>query len=133
LDLAASAGNLLFEGLALLSLGVLAAVTNSDAANPTLQDALTRLLSVRSWALVWVGMEALALYWARTGRDEAAAVLLGHLEAMDIHYAYFVEQRAQAVTALQAQRDAQQHFARGAALDRDRLVAYALEQLGDAA
>jgi hypothetical protein len=131
MELAARTGNPLIEGIALLSLGVMAAMTNSDHANATLHSALTRLLASRNWALVWTTIEALALYWARTGRDEPAAVLLGHLEANDIRYANFVEQRTEAVGTLRARNDSEDHLARGASLGRDQLVTYALNQLAD--
>jgi hypothetical protein len=131
MELAVRTGNLLLEELTLLSLAMLAAMIDSDDANPSFHDALTRLLATRTWALVWVVMEALALYWARVGRDEPAAVLLGHLEANHIRYAQFVEQRRDAVAALRDRSDAEDHLARGAALERDQLVAYALDQLAD--
>ena len=131
MELAVRTGNLLFEGLTLVSLGVLAAMTDSDDTDPSLHDALTRLLATRNWVLVWIVMEALALYWARVGRDEPAAVLLGHLEANNIRYAHFVEQRRDAVAALRARSDAEDRLAHGAALERDQLVAYALDQLAD--
>jgi hypothetical protein len=81
--------------------------------------------------LLWVVIEALALYWARVGREEPAAVLLGHLEANNIRHAQFVEQRRDAVAAVRAGSDSEERFARGAALGRDQVVAYALEQLAD--
>ena len=109
----------------------MAAMTNSDDANTTLHNALTRLLAGRHWALVWPGVEALALYWARTGRDEPAVVLLGHLEANNIRNASFVEERTQAVAALRARNDAADRLEAGAALAGDQLVAYALGQLAD--
>ena len=58
-------------------------------------------------------------------------MLLGHLEANNIRYAHFVEQRRDAVAALRARGDAEDRLARGAALERDQLVAYALDQLAD--
>lgn len=58
-------------------------------------------------------------------------MLLGHLEANNIRYAILVKQRAQAVAALQTRSDAEDRLARGAALDRDQLVTYALSQLAD--
>ena len=81
---------------------------------------------------MWPVVEAAALYWARTGQAEPAAVLLGHLEANHIHYATFVDERAQALATLRARRDAEEWLAHGAALERDQLVAYALSHLADA-
>jgi hypothetical protein len=106
-------------------------MTNSDDTERALHNALTHLLAGRTWALVWVVIEGVALHWARTGRDEPSAVLLGHLEANDIRYAQFVDQRTQAVTALHARDDVEDHLARGAALGREQPVTYALNQLAD--
>jgi hypothetical protein len=107
-------------------------MTDSDDTEPSVHDALTQLLASRTWAFVWTVIEALALYWARVGREEPAAVLLGNLEANNIRHAYFVEQRRDAVAALRAGGDAEDHLAEGAALGRDQLVAYVLDQLADA-
>jgi hypothetical protein len=131
MELAVRSGNPLYEGLTLFSLGVLAAMTDSDDTDRSVHDALTQMLATRNWVLVWTVIEALALYWARARRDGPAAVLLGHLEAHNIRYAYFVEQRREAVAALGARGDAEDRLAQGAALERDQLVAYALAQLAD--
>ena len=58
-------------------------------------------------------------------------MLLGHLEANNIRYSNFVEQRTPAVAALRARSDAENPLARGAALDRDQLVVFALNQLAN--
>jgi hypothetical protein len=55
----------------------------------------------------------------------------GHLEANNIRYAQFVEQRCDAVAAFRARGDAEDRLAHGAALTRDQLVAYVLDQLAD--
>ena len=132
LELALASGNLLFEGLILFSLGWLAATTDSDDAEPALRDAITRLVAGRNWLGVWLVVEAAALYWARMGRVEPAAVLLGHLEANHIQAATFVDEHAQIITTLVARGDAQEWLTYGATLERDQLVAYALSHLADA-
>ena len=131
MELAVRTGNRLGEGLALVSLGITAAMTDSDDTESSIRDALAALLATRSWAFVWTVMEALALHWARVGREEPAAVLLGHLEANDIRSAQFVEQRRDAVADLWARGDAEGRLAHGAALAHDQLVAYVLDQLAD--
>ena len=68
MELAVRTGSLLAEELALVSLAVLAAMTDSDETSPSFHEALTRLLATRTWVLIWVVMEALALYWSRVGQ-----------------------------------------------------------------
>ena len=107
-------------------------MTDSDDAIPALHDAITRLLAGRNWMTLWSVVGAAALYRARMGRAEPAAVLLGHLEANHIQSATFVDERAQTLTTLRAGPDAQEWLDHGATLERDQLVAYALSQLSAA-
>ena len=132
MELAVRTGNLLFEGLTLVSLGVLAAMTDSDDADPALHDALTRLLATRNWVLVWTVMEALALYWARAGRDGTGrraprpprSTTTSATRTSSSNAAKPSPPSEPAATPRTASHD-------GAALERDQLVAYALDQLAD--
>jgi tetratricopeptide (TPR) repeat protein len=130
-DLAAETGNRYLEGLAIVSIGFLAPRTDAVDAQKALRDALMRLYASRNWLNLWAVMEALALHWARTGRKELAAVLLGHLDQHDIRHAVFVSRRQQALANLRGVVGAEAWFAHGAGLDRDELVLYALKELTD--
>jgi DNA-binding CsgD family transcriptional regulator len=130
-ELAAETGNLYLEGLATLSIGFMAPRMDAVDAAKALHDALTRLYASRNWLNLWAVMEALALHWARTGHDERAAVLIGYLENGDIRHAVFVDRRQKAFAALRQSVDAEAWLAVGAGLDRDQVVAYALNELDD--
>ena len=60
---------------------------------------------------------------------EQAGVLLGHLEAHDIHDAVAVRKRQRARAALAGIPEARSWMDRGAGLDGDQLVTYALHHL----
>jgi hypothetical protein len=133
LALAEQIGDPWMDGLARLSLALLALASDSATANVAFSEALRHLYANRDWANTWGAIEALAIHWTETGRTEPAATLLGHLEARNIHFGPFIPQRQDAVAALRETPDAESWMARGGALDRDQLVDYALNQLVDAA
>ena len=125
-------GDRWFDGMARLSLALLAMASDSATAQVAFDDALTHLYANRDRANMWTAIEALAIHWTKTGRTEPAATLLGHLEAKNIRSVGFLPQRHDAVAALRETPEAQSWMARGGALDRDQLVDYALNQLVDA-
>jgi hypothetical protein len=125
-------GDLWFDGMARLSLAFLAMASHSATADVDFDDALTHLYANRDWGNMWIAIEALAIHWAKAGRTEPAATLLGHLEAKNLRLAALVRQRQDAVAALRETPEAQSWMARGGALDRDQLVDYALNRVGDA-
>lgn len=110
-------------------MGLLAMMRDAEDAPQALHDALSWMYTKRDWMNVWPIVEATAMYWARTGRPEPAGVLLGHLEANDVHHAMFVSERQHASVALRRHPSAGSWTAQGRDLDRDQVVAYALSQL----
>ena len=121
--------NRLLAGLARLSIAVSATVTNAAGADAALRDSLSNLYALRDWH-TWLIVEATALHWAATGRVEPAAVLLGHLERVDIRHGAFSRRREQALETVQVLPNAESLMQRGARLDRDQVIAYALDELG---
>jgi hypothetical protein len=93
------------------------------------RDAVSRLFELREWGYLWLTIESLASWWARSARLEQAAVMLGHLDAAQRHWAVMADRRAKATAAVTQHPDGARWMAHGAALTRDHLVEYALEQL----
>jgi hypothetical protein len=95
------------------------------------RESLEELYATRQWLNIWFVIDSLPMLWAEAGRDEQAAVLLGHLKANDIHYPLRASRRAAATKALEARTDAAKWLALGAQLDRHVLIAYAVDVLGN--
>lgn len=138
LELAACAGNLYWEGWATHSIGLLAAKVPGLDAAPALQRALARGDAMGFRLGLWTTLEAVALCFADADRLEPAAVVLGHLEAHDIHHrgkgygvGTFVERRANVLGRLRTMAESERWMARGAALNREELVDVALRALDD--
>jgi hypothetical protein len=129
LEVAEQTENRNMSGIVRMSIAISA--MNSPGATAALGDALTSLYAIRDWHF-WVVLEAVALHWIRTGRSEPAAVLLGHLEAHDIRHGMFKMQRHRAVGAVRHLPEAHRWMGRGASLDRDQVVMYALAELSGA-
>ena len=106
-------------------------VTNTPSLEDALKESLSDLYAIRDWH-AWLIVEATALHWAHVGQLEAAAVLLGHLEQQDIRHGAFSDKRKHALDTLRSLPEAQSWLSRGASLDRDEAVAYALCQFGSA-
>jgi hypothetical protein len=85
------------------------------------------------WSLVWIVVEALAVYWARTGRPLDAAMLIGYLDRHGCANGLLVHARRDAVDGLRRVPGAGAASARGAAATRDELVEYALAGLSGTA
>jgi predicted ATPase/class 3 adenylate cyclase len=92
-------------------------------------DAVSRLYEMREWGNLWLTIESLAGWWARSERLEQAAVALGHLDAAQRHWTAMADRRAIATAAVSQHPDGARWAARGAALSRDQLVDYVLEEL----
>jgi len=95
------------------------------------REALTHLHDIRNWVMVWPTLEGVAYYWAATGRIEAAAVVLA---GVDAHYdtsltALNAKMREETRSTVTLHPDVDGWMARGRAMARDAIVAFALEQL----
>ena len=120
--------NRVLAGLARLSLAITATVTNAPHVEEALRESLVDLYAIRDWH-AWLIVEATALHWAAGGRMEEAAILLGHLEKRDVRHGGLSRRRQEVLDVLHALPEAPSWMERGARLDRDELVRYALEQL----
>ncbi len=132
LALAREVGSRSYEAGAYLALGVSNARLSDQR---TLEVARANLLinaRSRGWWGIWRCFDILTFYWAATGEREPAAVLLGHLQAQNappgsIEY---INLRRDATDLLGSDSQTQASLDRGAAMTPDKILAYALEQLG---
>ena len=119
------------EGVVLQATALaLVTATGADALTH-LRWVLTRLYELRFWRSVWNAIEVAASQLIRGGLVEAGAVLLGHTEANCAVDAFVRAMHDDGLSAIRAQPDAARWLALGAHMDRDRLVAYALDQLAE--
>ncbi len=97
-------------------------------AGETCREAITRFSQTRHWTLFWLALGAVTSWWRRTDRLAALAVVYGHLDAHHPapHSGDASHEERQA--ALQ-HPDAAELTARGAAMDRDELVSFVIDQL----
>jgi hypothetical protein len=109
------------------------ALHRSDAAEICC-DAITRLYDLREGHVMWLVIGTTAAFFSTGGRLDEAAVLYGHLDAHHPPWGLPGVRRARqrGLDRVRQLEDAEMLMAQGADMDRDRLVAYALERLGDA-
>jgi hypothetical protein len=96
-------------------------------------SALRWLHDKRNWYRIWQTMESAALVLATRGDVEGAAIVLGHLEAQHAPYGREASFgfRTRALSLARGDPRANAWMARGAIIERDQLVTYALERLVD--
>ena len=93
-------------------------------------DSLRYLADNRIWSRVYAVLASLADYWCGADRVEPAATLIGFLELRDPIGLFLVaRQRERAVDKVNAHPDAVPWKARGATLDRNAIIDYALAEL----
>jgi hypothetical protein len=124
LEWAAASANRLIQMQAPLWLAVRAP---SDQRPFLYTEVLHRLYADRHWLDLWVAIESLAAHWALTGRPAQAAVLLGHLDSRGRGHGAMVRRRARISGVLSATQP--DYMAQGAAMDREELVRFALDEL----
>jgi hypothetical protein len=98
------------------------------------RDAIARIYDLRHWQFLWLVIETVAGSFATAGRLHEAAVLYGHLEAHHQPWGLPAVRRARQ-RGLDRVRQQAEHdllMAQGADMDRDDLVAYTLDRLGQA-
>jgi len=117
--------------LALQGVTIAATMLGEEAEPNVVRDALRELHEQNSWLTVWQTIEHLGVHWIRTGRLAPGAVVIGHLEAHGRANLLYVTARAEAVAILGAHPEMADAQVQGAAMTRDQLVAYILNQLGD--
>jgi predicted ATPase/DNA-binding SARP family transcriptional activator len=136
IEIATQVGELFIQGFARLSIGQFRIATADPGAGSALRDALVHLYGTRNWMLMWGALQTTAVWWAGEGRLASAAVLLGYLEAHDLRppgpgHARGAEKRRrqQLVAELATTSDGTAWLQRGAELERNEVVAYALDEL----
>lgn len=128
LDRARKAGDIRNENL-MLNAVVWAATSRQTAeATEACREAITRFHDTRTWLLLWPVLVAMSSWFETTGNIEPAAVIYGHLDAHHPPYSE-VDGRLRGLQLVHQHPRADQLMARGAAMDRDQLVAFVLEQL----
>jgi hypothetical protein len=99
------------------------------------RDAIVRLYDLRYWQVVWLVLETVAGSFATADRLDEAAVLYGHLEAHRPTWGLPAVRRARqrGLDRVRQLAECDLLMAGGADMDRDELVAYALDGLGQPA
>ena len=121
------------EGVVLQATALaLVTATGADAVTH-LRRVLTRPYQLRFWQSVWNAIEVAASQLIRGGLLEAGAVLLGHTDANCSVDAFVRTIHDDGLNAIRSQPDSARWFALGAQMDRDRLVAHALDRLAELA
>lgn len=126
--MAVAAGSPLDEGAA--GAGIIEASLSGPDAMPECHEILIRLHDTRNWANLEWAVETIGNYLAGVGQMEQAAVILGYLDRNVPPWpGVAVDQREETRRAVAANESAAAWSARGAGLDRDEFVTYALNQL----
>ncbi len=97
-------------------------------AGETCREALKGYRDTRHWTVFWLALGAVTWWWRTTGKLEALAVVCGHVDA---HHPVWRDSDAhhEELQAAHRHPDADDLMARGAAMDRDQLVAFVVDQL----
>jgi predicted ATPase/DNA-binding SARP family transcriptional activator len=104
------------------------ALRDPRLAMPACQEALICAYDARNWFRIWQLFESIGLALAEAGRLEAAAVVVGNLEAhhppfgMEHNFGF----RTRTLDIIHAQPSADAWMARGAAMERHQIVEFAL-------
>ena len=99
-------------------------------AEQRLADSLRCLVDNRIWSRVYAVLASLADRWSGEGRVGPAATLIGFLEVRDPIGLFLVaRQRERAAATINAHPDAVSWKARGASMDRNAIIDYALTEV----
>ncbi|MGA9278956.1 ATP-binding protein, partial [Ilumatobacter sp.] len=118
------------QGEAMKNLAVAASWADSPAAEEIFTEAFDVVARGRMWSFAWVVIEALAIHWYRRGRIADAAVLLGYLERHGLAFGVLVKSRADVDQVVGHTNRVADQRDQGAAMTRDKLVAFTRERLG---
>ena len=108
-----------------------AVMRRSPDASHAVLDALTASYDGRYWLVLVHDLEIAALHLAQSGRAEEAATILGHLELEPPLLLPTLQIRERTLAALDRAPAIDAWKARGAALSRPAVVAYAMDELSD--
>jgi predicted ATPase/DNA-binding SARP family transcriptional activator len=110
---------------------VLASLTHrTPGAGRAAMEAVAKFYDRRHWSIIWLTLGSLTSWWQTNGNFDAAAVICGHIDA---HHPPWSDTGA--YTDHQSVRQhagADRLMARGAAMNADQLVTFALGQLATA-
>ena len=128
-SLAVTTGSVAFEGSA--GSGVVSATLGPPRATPTpeCRAVLTRLHDTRCWIFLWACIDTIANYLARSGHIEAAATIIGYLEANISTWMDAALSRTATLEILHDHPNRRSCASRGAAMNADELFAFVLEQV----
>jgi hypothetical protein len=102
--------------------------TRRDDIDGTVADTLTYLYDVGDGG-AWGILESVAIRWARLGRLDEAAVVLGYLERHALRYATNVVKGRRALARVQASPATAERLRYGESLDGEEVVRFALAAL----
>jgi hypothetical protein len=133
LELARSSSDPVSEADCLRAVALVHALREPRLAMPACQDALISAYDARYWERIWQLFESVGLALAETGRLEAAAVVIGNLEAH--HPPYGMEHNfgfsTRTLDIVHTHPSADAWMARGAAMDRHQIVEFALAAMSE--
>lgn len=128
---ARASGDLVSESDCLRAVALATVGLHLDTELDVCRTALACLYEIRYWFRIWHLFDSIALAMASTGQLEAAAVVIGHLDAhhppWGIEHELGFRERAHEIVGQQPR--AEEWMARGAAMDRHQIVGYALAEL----
>jgi predicted ATPase len=113
----------------LTALALIATAINDNDTTKVLHEALSDVYATHFWGQVWGQVENVGLHWMRTGTLEPAAVALGYVDAHGHAHAIFGASGTEVLAILDAHPELTDARARGAAMTRDQVVTYVLDQL----
>jgi hypothetical protein len=116
---------------ALAAYGIISALLTAPDAQPTRECShlLHRLHDARHWAVLWLAVEAVAYYFAIAGKTEAAARIVGYLEAHGSQRPTEMQLREQTLEVIRRHRQADEWISQGATTDRDEIITDLFDQL----
>jgi tetratricopeptide (TPR) repeat protein len=110
---------------------IAAVLAPPDAApTPECRQIFIRILDTRMWYSIWAAVEPIANNLARTGHTQAAATIVGHLTTQENTWDGLIfGSRQHTLDLVGLDEHADEWMANGAAMTRDEIVAYTLDQL----
>jgi hypothetical protein len=114
--------------------GIIYALLTAPDARPTPEcsQLLHRLHDSRNWTLLWIAVEAIAYHLAIAGKTEAAARIVGYLQADGSQRPTEIQLREQTLEVVRRHSRADEWISQGAATDRDEIMTHLFDQLPSA-
>jgi predicted ATPase len=111
--------------------GIIWALLTAPDAQPTPEchQLLHRLHDARNWGVLWIAVEAVAYHLAIAGETEAAARIVGYLQAHAGNRPTEIQLREQTLEVVRRHSRADEWISQGAATDRDEIITHLFDQL----